>query len=185
MPQQLRHITLQITCVSAGQTCNATRVRACVPRSGVCAAIRQCGSAPPGVSTREPHPEARSDALVAAGREPVVVEKAAGKLARRPELDQALLGTRAGDQLVVTKLDRLGRSRGHLIEPARMLQQRQIDLVVLDQGASDAGGRSGNQRERARGRRVRGHGIVPIPGSYTRTGLDRLRRRPRSDGGGQ
>ena len=121
MPQQLRHITLQITCVSAGPTCNATRVRACVPRSGVCAAVRRRGSAPPGVSTREPHPEAQSDALVAAGREPVVVEKAAGKLARRPELDQALLGTRAGDQLVVTKLDRLGRSRGHLIEPARML----------------------------------------------------------------
>jgi len=86
------------------------------------------------VSTRDQHPEAQSDALVAAGCEPVFVEKAAGKLTRRPELDQALLVTRAGDQLVVTKLDRLGRSRGHLSEPARILQQRQIDLVVLDQG---------------------------------------------------
>jgi DNA invertase Pin-like site-specific DNA recombinase len=68
----------------------------------------------------------------------VFVEKAAGKLARRPELDQALLVTRAGDQLVVTKLDRLGRSRGHLSEPARILQQRQIDLVVLDQGVDSS-----------------------------------------------
>src|SRR5664280_182118 len=46
--------------------------------------------------------------------------------------------TRAGDQLVVTKLDRLGRSRGHLSEPARILQQRQIDLVVLDQGVDSS-----------------------------------------------
>jgi DNA invertase Pin-like site-specific DNA recombinase len=90
------------------------------------------------VSTRDQHPEAQYDALVAAGCEPVFVEKAAGKLARRPELDQALLVTRAGDQLVVTKLDRLGRSRGHLSEPARILQQRQIDLVVLDQGVDSS-----------------------------------------------
>lgn len=39
-----------------------------------------------------------------------------------------------GDQLVVTKLDRLGRSLEHLIELSRQLQQRGVDLVVLDQG---------------------------------------------------
>src|SRR5450759_2618739 len=38
--------------------------------------------------------------------------------------DRALLVARAGDQLVVTKLDRLGRSLEHLIELARTLQQR-------------------------------------------------------------
>jgi hypothetical protein len=36
-----------------------------------------------------------------------------GKLTRRPDLDRALLVARAGDQLVVTKLDRLGRSLDH------------------------------------------------------------------------
>jgi DNA invertase Pin-like site-specific DNA recombinase len=42
--------------------------------------------------------------------ETVFIDKASGKLARRPELDRALLVARADDQLVVTKLDRLGRS---------------------------------------------------------------------------
>ncbi|WP_182542750.1 recombinase family protein [Halosaccharopolyspora lacisalsi] len=56
-------------------------------------------------------------------------------LARRPELDKALLAAnRAGDQLVVTKLDRLGRSLEHLIELSKQLQTKQVDLVVLDQG---------------------------------------------------
>jgi len=62
------------------------------------------------------------------------VDKASGKLARRPELDAALRTIRAGDQLVVTKLDRLGRSLEHLIELSRTLQGRLVDLVVLDQG---------------------------------------------------
>lgn len=53
-------------------------------------------------------------------------------------LDRALLVARAGDQLVVTKLDRLGRSLENLIELARTLQQRQVDLVVLDQGVDTA-----------------------------------------------
>jgi len=62
------------------------------------------------------------------------VDKASGKLARRPELDAALRTIRVGDQLVVTKLDRLGRSLEHLIELSRTLQGRLVDLVVLDQG---------------------------------------------------
>jgi DNA invertase Pin-like site-specific DNA recombinase len=65
----------------------------------------------------------------------VFIDKASGKLARRPELDKALLvANRAGDQLVITKLDRLGRSLEHLIELAKLLQSRDVDLVVLDQG---------------------------------------------------
>lgn len=35
---------------------------------------------------------------------------------------------------MITKLDRLGRSLEHLIELARGLQARGVDLVVLDQG---------------------------------------------------
>ena len=53
---------------------------------------------------------------------------------RRPELDRALLVARAGDQLVVTKLDWLGRSLEHLIDLSTDLQARGVDLVVLDQG---------------------------------------------------
>ena len=86
------------------------------------------------VSTRDQHPQAQSDALTAAGCEQVFIDKASGKLARRPELDKALLVLRDGDQLVVTKLDRLGRSLDHLIELSKDLQARGVDLVVLDQG---------------------------------------------------
>jgi DNA invertase Pin-like site-specific DNA recombinase len=87
------------------------------------------------VSTRDQHPEAQRDALSAAGCERIFIETASGKLARRPQLEKALLSAnRAGDQLVVTKLDRLGRSLEHLIELSRHLQERQVDLVVLDQG---------------------------------------------------
>ena len=86
------------------------------------------------VSTRDQHPEAQHDALAAAGCDQVFVDVASGKLARRPELDKALLSAnRAGDQLVVTKLDRLGRSLENLIELSKTLQERGVDLVVLDQ----------------------------------------------------
>lgn len=62
-----------------------------------------------------------------------------GRLARRPELDKALLVARAGDQLVITKLDRLGRSLEHLIALSNDLQARGVGLVVLDQGILRAG----------------------------------------------
>ncbi|MGI9000151.1 MAG: recombinase family protein [Pseudonocardia sp.] len=86
------------------------------------------------VSTRDQHPEAQADALHAAGCERIYADKASGKLARRPELDEALRGLRAGDQVVITKLDRLGRSLEHLIDLSNDLQTRGVDLVVLDQG---------------------------------------------------
>jgi len=87
------------------------------------------------VSTRDQHPEAQHDALRGAGCDEVFIDKASGKLARRPELDRALLSAnRTGDQLVITKLDRLGRSLEHLIELSKDLQTRGVDLVVLDQG---------------------------------------------------
>lgn len=85
------------------------------------------------VSTRDQNPNAQHDALTAAGCEQIFIDKASGKLARRPELDKALLVTRPGDQLVVTKLDRLGRSLENLIDLSAQMQQRGVDLVVLDQ----------------------------------------------------
>ncbi|MEU9284549.1 recombinase family protein [Streptomyces sp. NPDC048275] len=53
------------------------------------------------VSTRDQHPEAQEDALRAADCEKVFTDKASGKLARRPELDKALMVAREGDQLGV------------------------------------------------------------------------------------
>ena len=86
------------------------------------------------VSTRDQNPSGQLDALTAAGCCPVFIDKASGKLASRLELDKALMVAREGDQLVVTKLDRLGRSLEHLITLSNGLQGRSADLVVLDQG---------------------------------------------------
>ncbi len=86
------------------------------------------------VSTRDQNPDGQHDALDAAGCDEVLVDKASGKLASRPKLDEALRISRKGDQLVVTKLDRLGRSLEHLMALSKQLQTKQVDLVVLDQG---------------------------------------------------
>ena len=90
------------------------------------------------VSTRDQNPDSQRDALAAAGCDKILVDRASGKLARRPELDKAFLVARAGDRLVVTKLDRLGRSLEHLIALSKELQARDVNLVVLDQGIDTA-----------------------------------------------
>ncbi len=85
------------------------------------------------VLTREQHPESQHDALTAAGCEQIFTDLVSGKLARRPELDKALMVAREGDQIVATRLDRLGRSLENLIELSKQLQAKKVDLVVLDQ----------------------------------------------------
>jgi DNA invertase Pin-like site-specific DNA recombinase len=86
------------------------------------------------VSTRDQHPEAQTNALSTAGCEQVFTDTASGKLARRPQLDAALAYLRPGDVLVITKLDRLGRSVRNLIDLADTLHGRGVGLRVLDQG---------------------------------------------------
>jgi len=86
------------------------------------------------VSTRDQHPEAQTDALSAAGCEKVFVGHASGTLAQRTALEQALGYLRAGDTLVITKLDRLGRSVRNLKALADELQTRQVGLRALSQG---------------------------------------------------
>ena len=95
------------------------------------------------VSTRDQHPEAQLDALTAAGCEKTFTDQASGTLARRPALDDALSYLRAGDTLVVTKLDRLGRSVANLKQVSDDLQARDVALKALSQGIDTAtpGGR--------------------------------------------
>jgi DNA invertase Pin-like site-specific DNA recombinase len=86
------------------------------------------------VSTSDQHPEAQRDALEAANCDEIFVDKLSGKLASRPALDKALMVVREGDHLVITKLDRLGRSLRNLMDIGDDLRQRGVQLVVLDQG---------------------------------------------------
>ncbi|MGN9914248.1 recombinase family protein [Phytohabitans sp. LJ34] len=78
--------------------------------------------------------DAQDEALVAAGCDRVFVDRASGKLARHPELRKALRCIRPGDQLVVTRLDRLAPSLEDLVRLCAELRAREAELVVLDPG---------------------------------------------------
>ena len=74
------------------------------------------------VSTQEQNPRAQIDAIEAAGCERLFEEKASGAQRDRSELKAALNYMRAGDTLVVWKLDRLARSLKQLIETVRRIK---------------------------------------------------------------
>jgi DNA invertase Pin-like site-specific DNA recombinase len=88
------------------------------------------------VSTREQNPQSQQDALAAAGIEPgnIVIEKVSGKLASRPRLDELLGWLQAGDQVVVTRLRRIGRNHQHLLDLSAWFDQHGVDFIVLEQG---------------------------------------------------
>lgn len=86
------------------------------------------------VSTADQNPQSQIDALHADGCAPVFVDYASGVLTRRSELTKALDVLAAGDEFVVWKLDRLGRSVTHLKEIADELQERGVSLKVITQG---------------------------------------------------
>lgn len=78
------------------------------------------------VSTEDQSLEAQIAELRAAGCEEIYSERASGKKDNRPELKNALRAMRAGDTLVVTRLDRLGRSLSHLVQTVADLGKRGI-----------------------------------------------------------
>lgn len=86
------------------------------------------------VSTQDQNLAAQTDQLTASGCERVFEEHASGKHTKRPQLAAALDYLRPGDALVITKLDRLGRSLPHLLEVSAQLRDRDVDLVVISQG---------------------------------------------------
>ncbi|MGJ0514344.1 MAG: recombinase family protein [Methylomicrobium sp.] len=95
------------------------------------------------VSTQDQNPALQLDAPQAAGCEKVFVEKASGAQRDRPELSAALDYLRAGDSLVVWKLDRLARSLKQLIETGVLLESREIGLRSLTEAidTTTAGGK--------------------------------------------
>ncbi len=91
------------------------------------------------VSKRDQNPDAQHRALTKASCVKVFIDEGvSGKLAKRPKLDAALEFLREGDTLVITKLDRLGRSLKNLIELAGDLERRGVDLLVIDQNIDTA-----------------------------------------------
>jgi DNA invertase Pin-like site-specific DNA recombinase len=83
------------------------------------------------VSTSDQSAAAQVDALEAAGCERVWTDVASGTRARRPALDELLATAAAADTVVVTRLDRLGRSLPHLLSLVEDLATRDVGLRSL------------------------------------------------------
>ncbi|MDT7858188.1 recombinase family protein [Rubrivirga sp. S365] len=95
------------------------------------------------VSTADQDPALQLDALRAAGCERVFEERASGARADRPVLAEAFGHLRAGDVLVVWRLDRLGRSLKDLIARVAELEGRGVGFRSLAESidTTTAGGR--------------------------------------------
>ena len=83
------------------------------------------------VSTDDQHLDLQRDALTKAGCGVTYEEKNSGKTADRPELEQCLKALRAGDTLVVWRLDRLGRSLPDLVQIVAKLEQCGVGFESL------------------------------------------------------
>lgn len=95
------------------------------------------------VSTVEQNLELQRDALRRAGCEQIFEDYVSGATTERPGWGQARATLRAGDTLVVWRLDRLGRSLKHLIEVVTALDDRGVGFKSLQESLDTAssGGR--------------------------------------------
>ena len=84
------------------------------------------------VSTRDQNLDLQLDALKQAGCERIYQDVASGSKTARPALGDLLGQLRAGDLLVIWKLDRMGRSLKHLVELVGNLIERKVGLLSLN-----------------------------------------------------
>lgn len=83
------------------------------------------------VSTKEQNPDLQHRALKKAGCKTLYTDKESGTLRKRTYLDRCLKELKAGDVLVVWKLDRLGRSLRDLIALLDDLTERGVAFRSL------------------------------------------------------
>lgn len=97
------------------------------------------------VSTRDQNPDHQIDALLRVGwmRRTCLSTRSRASSPPGPQLDAMLGKLRAGDEVVVTRLKRIGRSQQHLLDLVRWFGDHGVDFVVLEQGidTSTPGGR--------------------------------------------
>lgn len=85
------------------------------------------------VSTTDQSHASQVDALNGAGVDRMYLDTFTGSKASRPELDKMMGSLRRGDTVVVTRLDRLGRSARDLLNLSNELESLGVSLVVLEQ----------------------------------------------------
>ncbi|MGO2943870.1 MAG: recombinase family protein [Brevibacterium aurantiacum] len=92
------------------------------------------------VSTRDQSTDRQLTDLLAVGvrHDDLYVDHGvSGARASRPEFDRALKALIDGDTLVITTLDRLGRSTQNMLDLAEELRRRGVGLRVLNLGGGD------------------------------------------------
>jgi DNA invertase Pin-like site-specific DNA recombinase len=83
------------------------------------------------VSTHEQTLDLQLDALKQAGCDQLYTDTVSGLKDHRPNWEQAFSYARAGDTIVVWRLDRMGRGHTDLLRIVEAMQQRQINLKTL------------------------------------------------------
>jgi DNA invertase Pin-like site-specific DNA recombinase len=85
------------------------------------------------VSTLDQNPESQLDRLTSAGCIHVFMDRFSGTKASRPEWDKCRATLQAGDTLIITRLDRLGRSTKDLLAIASWLDDVGVNLIATEQ----------------------------------------------------
>ena len=92
------------------------------------------------VSTLEQNADLQHAALAAAGCDRIFTDHGvSGTAASRPELDKLLDHLRKGDEVVVWKLDRLGRNTRNLLALIDDLERRGVHFRSVTEGISTTG----------------------------------------------
>lgn len=85
------------------------------------------------VSTVDQNPDSQKDALQRASVARIFIDHYSGTKASRPELDKMRQHLRPGDTVVITRLDRLGRSTKDLLNLVAEFQTLGVNLEALEQ----------------------------------------------------
>lgn len=85
------------------------------------------------ISTADQNATSQEDALKKAGVDQMFIDTFTGTKSSRPQLDRMKEQLRSGDTIVITRLDRLGRSTKDLLNLVSELDDLGVNLQVLEQ----------------------------------------------------
>lgn len=82
------------------------------------------------VSSASQNLDSQIDALKKAGCTRIFTDKISGTKINRTGWDELLAYIRTQDTLIITELSRMSRSLMHLLEIVRILEEKQVELVI-------------------------------------------------------
>lgn len=85
------------------------------------------------ISTADQNASSQEDSLKNAGVDQMFIDTFTGTKSSRPQLDRMKEQLRSGDTIVITRLDRLGRSTKDLLNLVSELDDLGVNLQVLEQ----------------------------------------------------